>query len=47
MEVFLHEREGLKGTDEEKKKQIDCVMSWAYAWGMGGSLDFHSKERFD
>jgi len=47
MEVFLHEKEGLKGTDEEKKKQIDCVMSWAYAWGMGGSLDFQSKERFD
>jgi dynein heavy chain len=47
LEYFLHEEQGFKGTDEEKKKQIDHVMSFAYAWGMGGSLDHQSKERFD
>lgn len=47
MEYYLHEDQGFKGTDEEKKKLIDSVMSFAYAWGMGGSLDIQSKERFD
>lgn len=35
------------GTDEEKKKVLDCLFAWSYAWGIGGSLETRFKDRFD
>jgi len=47
VEFFVDESKGFKGTDDEKKKLIDCIFAWSYAWGIGGSLEHTSKERFD
>jgi len=47
IEYYVDESKGFKGTDDEKKKLIDCIFAWSYAWGIGGSLDLLGKERFD
>jgi dynein heavy chain len=47
LECFIDVDKGFKGTDEERKKLLDHLFSFAYAWGLGGSLDTRTKERFD
>lgn len=43
----MHPSHGFKGTDDDKKKLINALFAFSYTWGMGGSLDERSKERFD
>lgn len=45
--MLLNPSQGFKGTDEEKRKLINSIFAFCYTWGMGGSLDERSKERFD
>ena len=47
IEYFVDESKGFKGPDDDKKKLLDCVFAWSYAWGIGGSLEQKSKEKFD
>ena len=47
IEYFVDESKGFKGPDDDKKKLIDCLFAWSYAWGIGGSLEQKSKEKFD
>jgi hypothetical protein len=35
----MKREKGFMGSDEEKKKLIDAIFSWSYAWGIGGSLE--------
>jgi len=46
-EYFIDFHKGFRGSDDEKKKLIDCLFAWCYAWGLGGSLEQQGKERFD
>jgi len=46
-EYFIDESKGFKGPEEDKKKLVDCIFAWCYAWGIGGSLEQKGKERFD
>jgi len=39
LEYFIDESKGFKGDDDAKKKLIDCIFAWSYAWGIGGSLE--------
>lgn len=39
LENFIDESRGFKGTEEEKKKILDSLFAWSYAWGIGASLD--------
>lgn len=39
LESFLHEERGFKGLDVDKKKILEDVFAWSYAWSLGGSLD--------
>lgn len=47
LEVLVNPSMGFKGTDEEKRKLLNSIFAFSYAWGMGASLDERSKERFD
>ena len=47
LEILLHPSHGFKGTDEEKRKLLNNIFAWCFIWGMGGSLDERSKDRFD
>lgn len=47
LESFINKDKGFVGTDDEKKKLIDCVFCWCFAWGLGGSLEQRFKDRFD
>lgn len=47
LECFLTPTMGFKGTDEEKKKQLNQYFAFSLAWGMGASLDDYSKDRFE
>ena len=38
---------GFKGDDKQKRKDLDCIFAWSYAWGMGSALDERSKDYFD
>mmetsp|Transcript_20676 Transcript_20676/g.31602 ORF Transcript_20676/g.31602 Transcript_20676/m.31602 type:complete len:1097 (+) Transcript_20676:1528-4818(+) len=46
-EFFIDYDKGFKGSDDEKKKLVDCLFAWCYAWGIGGSLEQASKDKFD
>lgn len=48
MEFFVSEEKGFKAkTHEEKRKILDSLFAFSYAWGLGGSLTQKSKEQFD
>lgn len=47
LESFLHEDKGFKGADADKRKILDDVFAWSYAWSLGGSLDQSGKDKFD
>lgn len=48
MKIFLDPAKGFTATDEKlRKKDIDSIMCFSYAWGMGGAIDERSKEYFD
>jgi len=48
MKVFFDRDLGFNATDAKvRRKDIDCIMSFSYAWGMGGALDERSKDFFD
>jgi dynein heavy chain len=48
LEIFLKPEMGFKAnSDLEKQKLLNNIFAWCYTWGMGGSLDDRSKERFD
>lgn len=47
LECFINKERGFIGTDEEKKKIIDSLFCWSFAWGLGGSLEQKYKDRFD
>lgn len=38
---------GFKGDDKQKRKDLDSVFAWSFAWGMGAALDEKSKDYFD
>jgi dynein heavy chain len=47
LESFLHEDKGFKGLDADKKKILEDIFAWSYAWSLGGSLDQQGKDKFD
>lgn len=47
LESFINADKGFVGSDEDKKKLIDCIFCWSFAWGIGGSLEQRFKDRFD
>ena len=47
LEAFLTFDKGFKGDEKTKKKDLECVFAWSYAWGLGASLEQKSKEIFD
>jgi dynein heavy chain len=48
MKIFLDPTKGFTATDAKiRKKDIDSIMAFSYAWGMGGACDERSKEFFD
>jgi hypothetical protein len=48
LEVFLNPALGFNQTDTKaRKKDIDCILGFSYAWGMGAALDERSKDYFD
>ena len=48
LEFFVSEEKGFKGkTHEDKRKILDSLFAFSYAWGLGGSLTQKSKEQFD
>jgi dynein heavy chain len=48
MEVFYDPAKGFNQTDPKaRKKDIDSIMAFSYAWGMGAALDERSKDFFD
>ena len=47
LESFVKVEKGFMGQDEEKKKMVDCIFAWSFAWGLGGSLEQRFKDRFD
>jgi len=48
LEVFFNPSLGFNLTDvKARKKDIDCILGFSYAWGMGSALDERSKEIFD
>jgi dynein heavy chain len=48
MKIFIDPAKGFTATDEKlRKKDIDSIMCFSYAWGMGGAIDERSKEYFD
>lgn len=48
LEVFLQVQSGFNAVDAKlKKKDLDCVMGFSFAWGLGGGLDERSKDYFD
>jgi dynein heavy chain len=48
MKVFLDPERGFNAIDPKiRKKDIDSIMAFSFAWGMGASLDEKSKDYFD
>ena len=47
-EVYLIPVAGFTALDAKtRKKDIDCIMAFSFAWGLGASLDERSKDFFD
>ena len=36
---FVSFERGFKGSDDDKKKILECLFAWSYAWGLGGALE--------
>jgi len=48
MEYFYDTSKGFNATDAKvRRKDIDSVMAFSIAWGMGAALDERSKDYFD
>ena len=47
LDNFLRIEAGFKGDDKQKRKDLDAVFAWSFAWGLGASLDDWSKSYFD
>ena len=47
LESFLQYDKGFKGDDKTKKKDMECIFAFSYAWGLGASLDLRGKDVFD
>lgn len=48
MQVFYDVAKGFNQTDPKlRRKDIDSIMAFSYAWGMGAALDERSKDYFD
>lgn len=48
MEVFFNPEKGFAATDaKQRRKDIDAIMCFSYAWGMGAALDERSRDYFD
>lgn len=47
LEYFLADERGFKGKPDEKKMMLNAHFAFAYAWGLGGSLELNDKEKFD
>lgn len=47
LDCYIDPAKGFKGTEEEKKKLLDCLFAWCYAWGLGASLLQAGKDKFD
>jgi dynein heavy chain len=48
LEVYLRPVAGFTALDAKtRKKDIDCIMAFSFAWGLGASLDERSKDFFD
>jgi len=39
LENFVSFEKGFKGSDDDKKKILECLFAWSYAWGLGGALE--------
>ena len=39
LENFISFERGFKGSDDDKKKILECLFAWSYAWGLGGGLE--------
>jgi len=39
LENFISFERGFKGSDDDKKKILECLFAWSYAWGLGGALE--------
>jgi len=47
LEAFLKVEQGFKGEDKQKRKDLDSIFAWSFAWGLGAGLDDYSKSFFD
>jgi dynein heavy chain len=47
LESFINKDKGFHGKEEDKKKWLDALFAWSFAWGIGGSLEQRFKDRFD
>jgi hypothetical protein len=48
LEVFFNPQNGFNSLDpKQRKRDIDCIMAFSFAWGLGASLDERSKDYFD
>ena len=39
LEYLIDKSKGFVGPDDDKKKLLDSVFAFSFAWGLGGSLD--------
>jgi dynein heavy chain, axonemal len=47
LEYFLQEDKGFKGNVNERRKLLEHIFCWSFAWSLGASLDTPSKDKFD
>ena len=47
LESFLNADKGFKGTINERRKLLEHIFCWSFAWSLGASLDVPSKDKFD
>ena len=47
LQSFLDFDKGFKGDEKQKKKDLECLFAFSYAWGLGASLDPKGKDIFD
>jgi dynein heavy chain len=47
LQALLKPELGFKGDEKQKRKDLDSIFAWSFAWGMGASLDEKSKDFFD
>jgi len=47
LDCFVDEKKGFKGSEDDKKKLLECLFAWSYAWGLGAGLLQAGKDRLD